>query len=364
MHSHVLDVSKLDRVRAQMLFRRAGFTVIELMVTLGVIAALISILLPAVQAAREAARRAQCVNNLKQIGIAVHAYAQLYTDFPSTMLFSDSFLSPRTGRRQAVVGNCFSPFARILPQMELSGQFNALNFDLLPDFGAGLTANQSVMKITIASYLCPSDSGSNVAGYGRVNYRCNIGPSTFLRAARKPSDSKNLQLDSGPFATGMSLGPADFRDGLSNTIGLSERLQGDWAKDTFRAGGDYRLGDFKGLTVDADQAISTCAVIVKSSVKHESRGGESWCLSGLHFSSYNHITAPNHSETDCGFRNDIQTVHGRHMMDGVFSASSRHSGGVNVLLMGGEVRFVRDAISLAVWRSLGTRAGGEIAVLD
>lgn len=364
MRSHVMDVSKFDRSPAHLRFRRAGFTVIELMVTLSVIAALLSILLPAVQAARETARRAQCVNNLKQIGIAVNAYAQSYTVFPSTGLNSSSSLSSRIASRPPIIGNSFSPFARILPQMELNAQFNALNFDFRPDYVDGLKANESVMRNTISAYLCPSDSGSSVAGYGRVNYRCNLGPSTFLRAGTKPSDSKNLRQGSGPFATGLSLSPADIKDGLSNTVGLSERLQGDWAKDTFRAGGDYRLGDYKTITVDPDQAVSICAEIVKKSFKHESRGGESWCLSGFHFASYNHISAPNHSETDCGFHEYIYTVHDRHMMDGVFSASSRHSGGVNVLLMGGEVRFVRDAINLAVWRSLGTRAGGEIAVLD
>lgn len=331
---------------------RRGFTMIELLVVVAVIAILCGLLLPAVQAAREVARRAQCVNNLKQLGIGLHSYADLHGWFPPNTL-----LPSRGGIPPLDWYNMLSPMARMLPQLEQSAHYHAINFDLPADFGPGLTANQSVMISTLSLFVCPSDGGPPVSGYGRVNYRFSLGP----RSSFSIGTSVTPEGSYGAFPPVASLRPADFTDGLSSTIGLSERLQGDWTKSTFRRGGDYLLRDGAYAGTDPDVALSICRALAPApATPHESRGGESWFLSGLHFSNYNHCSTPNRWADDCSYTKDVGSVHDRFMIDGAFSASSAHPGGVNVLMMGGEVRFFRDSVTLPTWRALSTRGGGEV----
>lgn len=353
--SRILQLVGPNR-RGQEMTARRGFTLIELLVVVSVIAILCSLLIPAVQAAREAARRAQCVNNLRQIGIGLHSYVTLDNRFPPVTL-----LPSRSGIPPVDWYNMTSPMARMLPQLEQSVLYNAINFVLPADFGPGLSSNLTVMTTTIAIFVCPSDGGSQVPGYGRVNYRFSLGPATMF-SIHLPVP--NLAV-SGAFPPGLSLQAADFPDGLSSTIGISERLQGDWAKQTFRHSGDYlmRAGVYAGP--DPDVALSICRSLAPAPLTpHESRGGESWFLSGLHFTNYNHCSTPNRWADDCSFTKYIDSIHDRFMIDGAFSASSAHSGGVNVLMMGGEVRFIQDLVTLPIWRALSTRNGGEVISSD
>jgi hypothetical protein len=164
---------------------------------------------------------------------------------------------------------------------------------------------------------------------------------------------------SGPFTTHRCHGPEDFRDGLSQTIGVSERLQGDWFSNVVKHGGDYWLAPFQESRVStAEQARLVCAARPESA-GFESRGGESWFLSGLHFTCYNHCATPNPKTDDCALDDSREDLHSRVMHSGVFSATSYHPGAVHVGMMDGSVRSMRDAVNLAVWRALATRAGGE-----
>ena len=331
---------------------RRGFTLIELLVVVSAIALLCSFLIPAVQSAREAADRSRCVNNLKQIGIGLHSYASLHSRFPPVTL-----LPSRPAIPPVDWYNMTSPMARMLPHLEQSPLYHAINFDLPADFGPGLSANSTVMTSAVTIFVCPSDGGSPVSGYGRVNYRFSLGPATMF-SSQVPATGVAL---SGAFPPTSALQAADFPDGLSSTIGLSERLQGGWMKRTFRRGGDYLLRDGGYAGPDPDVALSICRSLPPApSSPHESRGGESWFLTGLHYSNYNHCSTPNRSADDCSFTRYVDTVHDRFMIDGAFSASSAHPGGVNVLMMGGEVRFIRDSVALPTWRALSTRNGGEV----
>ena len=335
---------------------RRGFTLIELLVVISIIAILCGLLIPAVQGAREAARRAQCINNLKQIGLALHSYQSVYDRFPPITL-----LPPALGGWASVT----SPMAQMLPQLELSTIYNAMNYDLRADFSPGLSANQTVMSTRLAVFVCPSDVGSPVPGYGRVNYRFSLGVATMFASQSPGTPNMTSQVNYGAFYPWLSLRSSDFPDGLSSTVGLSERLQGDWTQGTFRRGGDYRVGDGGQASSDPDLAVSICKAYASDLVAPvESRGGESWFLTGLHFTNYSHFWPPNRSENDCSFRGHLESVHARHMLDGVFTATSAHPGGVNVLMMGGEVRFVRDSIALPTWRAMSTRAGGEVYSID
>jgi prepilin-type N-terminal cleavage/methylation domain-containing protein len=339
-------------------YRIRAFTLVELLVTIFVIGLLAALLLPAIQAAREASRRAQCSNNLKQLGLGLHAYASGYGLFPPALLPSD--LSASRPGDPPVFGNCFSSIVRMLPQLEATTFYNGINFSFLPDFGPGLSANATIMQVSLSIFVCPSDSAAVVGGYGRVNYRFAIGPDTMMTIPERKG-ATSASPTSGSFPPGYALQPADFTDGLSNTVGLSERLQGDWTKQVFRRGGDYYLRDGYYFHANADTAVALCdSTRTDGSVPHESRGGEAWFLSGFHFTNFNQCSTPNSSHLDCSFVNGVSSVHSRHMVDGVFTASSNHHGGANVLMMSGDVRFVRDSVALPVWRALGSRSGGEV----
>jgi prepilin-type processing-associated H-X9-DG protein len=286
---------------------------------------------------------------LKQIGLALQNYASTHGCFPAI-----NSVTYRLGSRVGS-GQVYSPLVRMLGELDQAPLYNTFNFSGIPTVGATAVQNLTAMSVSLEVALCPSDSQPPVSGYGRMNYRFCTGPTPwFAPSARLPGS-----LD-GPFTVHYFRAPADFRDGLSNTVGVSERLQGGWVKDAFKRDGDYLLvpGGFS-LAHDADQAVAACAAAPIDGSK-DTRAGESWALSGFHFSDYNHCAPPNPVSSDCALDQNKEDLHNRTLHAGVFSASSRHPGGVNVLLMDGSVRFVTNGIDLFTWRALSTRSGGEV----
>lgn len=335
--------------------RLRSFTLIELLVVVSVIGILIGLLLPAVQSAREASRRVQCTNNLKQIGLALHGYLAQQGVFPGINLKTETF--PRTG--QFVSTYLYSPIARMLPQLDQSPLYNAINFSFPPVEGASI--NQTAMTTSLGLLLCPSESQSPVPGYGRIDYRFSLGPTPLSAAGSYCPPSQ-----SGPFTVHVVYSPADFTDGLSTTVGVSERLEGDWIKGPFKLGGDYVYlttaipPGIPPALYDPDQAIRFCSGLPLT-LPQESRGGESWLLSGLHFTNYNHCATPNMRIPDCCLNSGkLELILARTNEQGVFKATSYHPGGVNALLMDGSVRFFTDGVELRVWRAVSTRNGGEV----
>ena len=329
-----------------------GFTLIELLVVIFIIGLLTALIIPAAQKARESSRRAQCVNNLKQIGIALQSYVASYNVFPGIGLPENEGAA---GSRGAV--NIYSPLSRMLAYLDNIPLYNSINFLRPTVMPASLWVNRTAMDTSVGIFLCPSDIEPPVSGYGRVNYRFNIGP-TF----RISTDLIDVASFSGPFFF-RSYSPNAFLDGLSNTVGVSEKLQGDWYKATFKKGGDFILTlqpfSLRVSMRGADQAVSICRSL-KSYNPHYSRGGESWFVTGYSYTNYNHCATPNSNVPDCSFEDVTDTMANTVLLGGVFSASSYHPGGVNSLLMDGSVRFFKDGIDLAVWRALATRSGGEI----
>jgi prepilin-type N-terminal cleavage/methylation domain-containing protein/prepilin-type processing-associated H-X9-DG protein len=328
---------------------RVGFTLVECLVVVFVIGLLAAILLPAVHQAREASRRLECVNQLKQVALALQAYAGEHGCFPTV----DS-VTYQSGQRPGPP-QAYSPLARILCELDQTALYNAFNFSVIPSVGAGPAYNLTAMSVTLGVALCPSDAPPPVSGYGRVNFRFSTGPTPWIG----PSPKLPLSLD-GPFTVGHFWAPGDFRDGLSNTVGISERLQGGWVKGAFKHGGDYLLvADGLWVVQNADQAVSLCASAPIDGPT-DTRAGESWGLSGFHFTDYNHCATPNPLPNDCALDTHNGSLHSRTLHGGVFSASSGHPGGVNAALMDGSVRFIKNGIALPTWRALSTRSAGEV----
>ena len=140
--------------------RNRAFTLIELLVVIAIIGALVALLLPAVQAAREAARRSQCVNNLKQIGIAIHNYVQ-----------TNSVLPMGQGDEPTETYNGWSALAMMLPQLEQGAVFNAINFQIPDGSVPGSFQNQTSQGVRIATFVCPSDTDRLTANAGHLNGR-------------------------------------------------------------------------------------------------------------------------------------------------------------------------------------------------
>ncbi len=332
----------------------SGLTLIEVLVAISIVGFLVGLVVPAVHGAREAGRRIQCLNNLKQIGIALNHYVATHSYFPA--INTPTATDP--GRPIPFSGHVFSPLARMLAELELGHLYHATNFDWIATDAKMLSANRTVMTTGQTLFVCPSDATTPVTGYGRVSYRFSIGPTPYFSPGERVPRSW-----SGPFSTHRFYRPADFEDGLSQTVGASERLQGDWTKGGFRRRGDYLLAHIRRDPTRADEpdwALAACAVLVPALAPHESRGGESWFLSGLHNTNYNHVSRPNSATADCSFREHPEGIHQRAMHNGVFAASSAHAGGVQTLLMDGSARFVRDSIDLALWRAVSTRSGHEV----
>lgn len=329
-----------------------GFTLIELLVVIAIIGVLIALLLPAVQAAREAARRAQCVNNLKQIGIALHNYHDSHSTFPLSRTI-------RIAGGVVSISRAYSPHSQLLPYMEQKPIYDAINFNLTwnPDTTlGGYDGNATARATSVATFLCPSDGQSEVpAGYGGNNYRANEG-SMFLFGFGSDSDPTGVNNacppPNGLFFCNKTKGIRDMRDGTSNTAVFSEHIKGDFSQaiatdraDTFNPG---------IYPADLDHAIQICRDMDWRDLTKQgvSDVGAPWIYGYHSTTDYYHVGPPN--SRSCMFPPlRIATT-----------ANSDHPGGVNVLFGDGSVKFVKDSIALNTWRSIGSRNLGEAVSAD
>jgi prepilin-type N-terminal cleavage/methylation domain-containing protein/prepilin-type processing-associated H-X9-DG protein len=339
---------------------RIGFTLIELLVVIAIISVLIALLLPAVQMAREAARRTQCRNNLKQIGLALQNYHATHQVFP----FGKG-LDYRGVMPTIPVYARWSAHAMILPELEYASLYNAINFSFPPETPGmgGVVAfmpayqnpnreNAAQCRAPLEVLLCPSDM--SVAGDwpGQNNYVANQGGWLCDRsdAPGAANDNSPAETQTGVLYYLSRVRIADIVDGTSHTAMFSEKIRGQ--------GDPNPRSDMFVIPhqTSLDATYQTCSNLNASSATPlTSKYGWSWVMGENCCTLYNHVASPN--KNTCGGTGFPGTMTNMAMQ---VPPSSRHPGGVNVMMCDGAVHFVSDGVDLNIWRAIGTRKGQEV----
>jgi prepilin-type N-terminal cleavage/methylation domain-containing protein len=337
--------------------RPAGFTLVELLVVIAIIGMLIALLLPAVQAAREAGRRTQCVNNLKQIGLAVHLYENTKTYYP----FGKGPSYPG-----APVYARWSVHSQILAFLEQTAVESAIDFqyppetpgmeggvttNFMPAFQNPARQNATICRTPIPIFLCPSDATPPPAVWpGANNYVANQGAMHMCdanEAAPSTTDPTDIQRV-GVFYYLSRV--STLRDGNSNTAFFSEKLRGNGFPNP-------RSDMFIMPTQSSlDNTYTTCSALDPRTAAPLMRlQGASWCMGEMCCTTYNHVSRPNTNTcAGVGFSGGMKN------MAMQVPPSSYHPGVVVVLLGDGSTRAIQSQIDLATWRGLGSRQGGEV----
>jgi prepilin-type N-terminal cleavage/methylation domain-containing protein/prepilin-type processing-associated H-X9-DG protein len=346
---------------------RAGFTLIELLVVIAIIAVLIALLLPAVQSAREAARRAQCINNLKQIGLAMHNYHTANDMFPLGSSMVPFQTGPVVFQTTEYPWNDWSAQALMLPYLEQNPIYNSINFSFPPIASPiGSAMANTIVLVKIKSFLCPSDGS---AGVSYINsYYGSMGPSVGYVTQTKSS---------GLFAMTVGHSIAGITDGTSNTVAFSERLVGHPEQpDHYPGNGMNGLpaSNFMGGTYNAltdipnlTTSLTACNAAWAANTKKDSASqtaGQYWAWGAPAMTLFNTIVPPgstqypwNSCRTGCSPSCGTDDSN-------IVNATSNHPGGCNVLMADGSVRFVKQSVNLQTWMQLGTIANGEVVSSD
>jgi prepilin-type N-terminal cleavage/methylation domain-containing protein/prepilin-type processing-associated H-X9-DG protein len=340
--------------RFQCRIKRPAFTLIELLVVIAIIAVLIALLLPAVQSAREAARRMQCTNNLKQIGLGLFNYESANGALPPTSIL----WGVETGSKVRQFKSNWSVLARITSFLEASPLYNAMNFD----YKNSDVQNTTVSMIVISTYLCPSDPSPAVNpsnGYAQGSYGNVVGDwyvweelGQINRVAFSPNVSKRL---------------AQFTDGLSNTLIFSESQIENYEFRTCSSLGGMTYNSYP----DVSGTPAMIASIAPSCNTGDSgpRGHVTWTNGSVFNSGVTTADTPNAKVILPGYGSyswDLVTID-EDQGGPVFAsidADSYHPGGVNGLMGDGSVRFFKNSISGPVWRALSSIGGGEVISSD
>ncbi len=335
---------------------RPAFTLIELLVVIAIISVLIALLLPAVQAAREAARRMQCTNNLKQLGLALHNYESSVGAFPMA------------GTVRALPGGGFayggwSVHARVLPYIEQSAMYGAINFSV----SYSDTSNHTIVRQFVSAFICPSEpKGQELVLHGGgllaapTNYGWTMGDWFVWGGLNGPSNRAAFEVN-------RSRRIAELVDGTSQTMVAAEvKAQQRYLRD-FSGG----LANIKNPNVMPDPNADPYAVAPEYNAggSLQTTGHTEWVDGHVHQSGMTTSWPPNKRITRSSDQSvDLDLTGIREQNGGpTFSAinsRSYHPGGVNALFGDGSVRLIKDSIAGPTWRALGTIGGGEVISAD
>ncbi|MEC8557683.1 MAG: DUF1559 domain-containing protein [Planctomycetota bacterium] len=313
-----------------------AFTLVELLVVIAIIGILVALLLPAVQSAREAARRITCLNHLKQIGLAMQNHESAYRYFPAG--------------RGAPFPQVFSAHSRLLPYCE-GLAFNLIDFGSPPitfTLGSGTvldgSRNRAAANSILPIFVCPSDP----SGYGRVPGSDFAATNYAACAGSGLKDLGSLREADGIYFSGSQVRFRDITDGSTNTIAFSERLIGGGQGPDQNEGPQHSIWEI-GSTIPTN--ASNCGN--RSNGSWYNFRGEKWIMGNYGNTLYNHFHTPNANIPDCM---NVRQQSGR------FAARSLHPGGVNALRCDGGVEFIAEEIDGRVWRALSTRGSSDITL--
>jgi len=363
---------------------RRGFTLIELLVVIAIIGVLIALLLPAVQAAREAARRAQCTNNLKQLALSVHNYASANGDTLPPVC-----VDPPQGVGGTNLGEFqnFSLHTRILPFMEQTPVYNSINFNFGARWGPQLVSigdpnppdnaaggGYAVINFTagishIASFLCPSDTNPGTSGtmgwtnqvlMGSLSYPTNIGLNRRYNNWRFNGPSYIATTWDGALQQPIiSMGA--FVDGTSNTAIFSEWVKGvaQGLPNSYNGLGMVFRGPNSAYQMGQLYADWLAAQVCQNNgvTQNWDWKGEWWIYGGT--AVYSHTQPPNRRA--CDYSDIGQDSRATITMR---NASSNHPGGVNMAFMDGSVKFIKSSVNFVPYYAIATPNGGEAVSQD
>ena len=339
---------------------KRGFTLIELLVVIAIIAILIGLLLPAVQKVREAASRMKCSNNLKQLGLAAHNY-----ESSNGVLPPYQHTTVINGVTRSSTGSILTVLLAYVEQANKYNQWD-FNYDVNADTAIDstitpATKNQSAARTSdVSIFLCPSDSSSNnYVSAGRNSYHGSQGTNADVRASDGTGGIFSMPYPSGSTMRGYSI--VSIADGTSNTGMFSEVM---------RATIDYNATNFDNTTVSRGsigtavtditngQTVAPCQNAATMTLRYT---GHQYYRALPFLQTYSHTLPPNWNRKvgtggtqryNCG---DSANLNRQHM-----AASSYHTGGVNVGMADGSIRFVRDSVDFPTWQNVGSRANGEV----
>jgi prepilin-type processing-associated H-X9-DG protein len=362
---------------------------IELLVVIAIIGVLIGLLMPAVQSAREAARRTQCTNNLKQLGLAMNSYVTQVDVLPPISVdcpASNCAYGPLPHNSPYPHQN-WSQHARLLPYLEQQATYNAINWsfgarwsdgDIVyhdtnpPDNATGGSDSipqMTVLTLQIAAFLCPSDNNPGSSGtffvgganklVGASNYASNIGLNRRLTGGLNRSwklNGPNYVASTWDKTVSDTTNMATFKDGASNTAIFSEWIKGQAVATGHAHNGlaeVYNLGENSDFYPTDHLFAQLCNTVPITSANQQWQWKGEWWAYGATM-IYSHTQTPN--RTSCVYHDINEDGRGTITM---VSASSNHAGGVNVLFMDGTVRFVKSAVNYLTWYALATPNGDD-----
>jgi prepilin-type N-terminal cleavage/methylation domain-containing protein/prepilin-type processing-associated H-X9-DG protein len=341
--------------------RGRGFTLVELLVVIAIIGIIVALLLPAVQAAREAGRRMSCQNNLRQLGLAAHNHESAVRYLPPAY------------RGQQIGGapqyyDLWGTLALLTPYLENTAVYNSINLDLTmyqltPPYG--IQAPKAVQTV-VPTFLCPSDKQQSVCSNAYAitgelapnNYAFCLGSGT---TTGKTNWLGSPYEADGVFYAQSKTRMGEIRDGTSFTVGASERLLGEGGESATVGSPAEINAQTMFVNPGAETNDANCGSTLK--INFSQRRMYTWVAGEPRCTSYNHYYPPNdkkHSDCVSNFISMDPAL--KSTGHGLSTARSRHPGAVNVWFCDGSVRVIANTVSLKTWRAIATRDSGEVIV--